>query len=103
MEAKQSITAESGRTPAGSFTSFGGRRLGTILGASVLALAALMTTGVGISNAATIQTEGTYPSRRACAEAGSGVKATTPGNWTNFVCVPDDRAAAGTWRLVLTN
>lgn len=102
MEATRS-TAKSGRVPMGSFKWFGGRRPGAILGAGMLAFGALMTTGVGISNAAGLQTEGTYPTRRACAEAGSGVQATTPGNWTNFLCVPDDRAAAGTWRLVLTN
>ena len=102
MEAKRSITAKNGRSPAGSFKSPG---LGPakVVAAGVLAFAALMTTGVGISNAATLQTEGTYPSREDCAAAGPGVKATTPGNWTNFLCVPDERAAAGTWRLVLTN
>ncbi len=74
----------------------------TIAAAGVLAFAGLMTTGVGVGNADTIQTEGSYPSREACQDAGPGVKATTPGNWTNFWCVPD-RAAAGAWRLVLSN
>jgi hypothetical protein len=70
--------------------------------AAVLALAGLMTTGVGISNADTIQTEGSYPTHEACQNAGPGVKATTPGGWNNFWCVPD-RTAAGQWRLVLSN
>ena len=70
--------------------------------AGVLAFAGLMTTGVGTSNAATLQTEGTYPSRAACYAAGPGVKATTAGSWNSFWCVPD-RVAAGSWRLVLTN
>jgi hypothetical protein len=102
MEAKRSITAKNGGIPTGSFKSLG-LGLGKVVAAGVLAFAALMTTGVGISNAETLQTEGTYPSREACATAGAGVKARTPGNWTNFLCVPDERAAAGTWRLVLTN
>ncbi|OBA73950.1 hypothetical protein A5641_00235 [Mycobacterium sp. 1554424.7] len=70
--------------------------------AGVLALALLMTTGVGISYADTIQTEGSYPTHEACQNAGPGVKATTPGGWNNFWCVPD-RTAAGQWRLVLSN
>jgi hypothetical protein len=73
-----------------------------IVAADVLAFAGLMTTGVGIANADTIQTEGNYPSHEACQNAGPGVKATTPGNWNSFWCVPD-RAAAGNWRLVLSN
>jgi len=74
----------------------------TILAAGMLAFAGLMTAGVGTSHAATIQTEGTYPSHEACQAAGLGVKATTPGNWNTFWCVPD-RTANGTWRLVLSN
>lgn len=70
--------------------------------ASALALAGLMTIGVGVSNADTIQTEGAYPTREACQDAGPGVKASTPGNWNNFWCVRD-RTAAGQWRLVLSN
>jgi hypothetical protein len=71
--------------------------------ASLLAAGALVTTGVGVSNAETLQTEGNYPSRQACQDAGPGVKATTPPfNWNNFWCVPDPRAA-GNWRLVLSN
>jgi hypothetical protein len=70
--------------------------------ASGLAFAGLMTTGVGVSNAATLQTEGTYPDRAACVAAGPGVKATTGGDWNNFWCVPD-RVAAASWRLVLSN
>jgi hypothetical protein len=64
--------------------------------------AGLMTTGVGIGHADTIQTEGTYPTHEACQNAGPGVRATTPGNWNNFWCVPD-RANLGQWRLVLSN
>jgi hypothetical protein len=75
---------------------------GKIAIAGALAFAGLMTTGVGVSNAATVQTEGTYPNRAACDAAGPGVKAATAGGWNNFWCVPD-RAAAGSWRLVLTN
>jgi len=74
----------------------------SIAAAGLLAYAGLLTTGVGISNADTIQTEGSYPSREACVDAGPNVKATTPGNWNNFVCVPD-RTANGQWRLVLAN
>jgi hypothetical protein len=73
-----------------------------LFAAGVLAFAGLMTAGLGISNADTIQTEGNYPTRQACQDAGPGVKATTPGGWNNFWCVPD-RAAAGNWRLVLSN
>ena len=36
-----------------------------------------MTTDVGISTADTIQTEGNYPTRQACQDAGPGVKAAT--------------------------
>ena len=82
--------------------SLGSLHLGKIVVANVLALAGLMTTGVGISNAATLQTEGTCPSGAACYAAGPGVKATTAGNWNDFWCVPD-HAAAGSWRLVLAN
>ncbi|OBF60812.1 hypothetical protein A5787_18785 [Mycobacterium sp. 852002-50816_SCH5313054-b] len=70
--------------------------------AGALALAGLMTIGVGVSSADTIQTEGSYPTREACQDAGPGVKASTPGNWNNFWCVLD-RTAAGQWRLVLSN
>ncbi len=70
--------------------------------AGALAVAALMTFGAGTSWADTIQTEGSYPTREACQDAGPGVKASTPGNWNNFWCVPD-RTAAGQWRLVLSN
>ncbi len=70
--------------------------------AGLLALAGLLTIGVGVSSADTIQTEGNYPTREACQNAGPGVKATTPGSWNNFWCVPD-RAAAGNWKLVLSN
>ena len=73
-----------------------------IAAAGALAFAGLMTTGVGVSNAATLQTESSYPNRAACIAAGPGVKATTGGEWNNFWCVPD-RAAAGSWRLVLSN
>jgi len=73
-----------------------------LVAAAVLAFAGLMTSGVGISSADTIQTEGNYPSREACQNAGPGVKATTPGNWNNFWCVPDG-LAAGNWRLVPSN
>ena len=74
----------------------------TIVAAAAMAFAGLMTVGVGIANADTIQTEGNYPTREACQNAGPGVKAATPGNWNNFWCVPD-RLAAGNWRLVLSN
>jgi hypothetical protein len=74
----------------------------TIVVAGVMAFAGLMTAGVGISNADTIQTEGSYPTHEACENAGPGVKATTPGNWNNFWCVPD-RTANGMWRLILSN
>ena len=73
-----------------------------LLAAGIVAFAGLMTAGLGISNADTIQTEGNYQTRQACQDAGPGVKATTPGNWNNFWWVPD-RAAAGNWKLVLSN
>ncbi|MGA9677225.1 MAG: hypothetical protein WBR28_18940 [Mycobacterium sp.] len=60
-----------------------------------------MTTGVRISTADTIQTEGNYPTRQACQDAGPGGEASTPGNGNNFWCVPD-RVAPGSWRLVLS-
>jgi hypothetical protein len=78
------------------------RSVYAILAAGVLAVAGLITTGVGISNADTIQTEGNYPTREACQDAGPSVKATTPGNWNNFWCVPD-RTIQGNWRRVLSN
>lgn len=70
--------------------------------AGVLAVAGVLTTGVGVGHADTIQTEGSYPSHAACQDAGPGVKATTPGGWTNFWCVPDPKVN-GSWRLVLSN
>ncbi|HEY3994408.1 MAG TPA: hypothetical protein VGM40_00440 [Mycobacterium sp.] len=70
--------------------------------AGLLSLAGLLTAGVGISNADTIQTEGNYQTREACQNAGPGVRATTPGNWNNFWCVPD-RNVNGNWKLVLSN
>ncbi|OBJ06706.1 hypothetical protein A5653_19660 [Mycobacterium colombiense] len=70
--------------------------------ASLLAMAGLLTIGVGVSGAETIQTEGNYPTREACQNAGPGVKATTPGGWNNFWCVPD-RNVNGNWKLVLSN
>jgi hypothetical protein len=73
-----------------------------IAAAAVLAFAGLLTVGAGVSHADTIQTEGNYPTHEACQNAGPGVKATTPGNWNNFWCVPD-RMVAGHWRLVLSN
>ncbi len=81
---------------------FGLTGLARIGVATVLAFGGLMTVGVGISNATAIQTEGTYPTREACHAAGPGVKATTPGNWNTFWCVPA-HTAANTWRLVLAN
>ncbi|OBA80266.1 hypothetical protein A9W99_19585 [Mycobacterium sp. 1164966.3] len=79
------------------------RPIFNFVSAGVLAFAASMTIGVGVSNADTLQTEGSYPTHQACQDAGPGVKATTPPfNWNNFWCVPDPRAA-GHWRLVLSN
>ena len=93
METKRSIIQKAaGKVRAGAI----------IVATGVLAFGGLMTTGLATSNADTIQTEGTYPSNEACRDAGPGVKASTPGNWNNFVCVPD-RTAAGQWRLVLIN
>jgi hypothetical protein len=62
----------------------------TTVAAGLQAFGGLMTTGVAIADADTIQTEGSYPSREACQDAGPG--ANTP-----------DRAAAGSWRLVMSN
>lgn len=70
--------------------------------ASLLGMTGLLTIGVGVSGADTIQTEGNYPTREACQNAGPGVKATTPGSWNNFWCVPD-RNVNGNWKLVLSN
>ncbi|ORW89012.1 hypothetical protein [Mycobacterium szulgai] len=77
-------------------------RGGMVAAAGLIAFAGLMTAGVGNANAATIQTEGSYPSHAACMAAGPGVQATTAGGWNNYWCVPD-RTSAGTWRLVLSN
>jgi hypothetical protein len=77
-------------------------KVGKVVAAGGLALAGLMTIGTGVSNAATLQTEGSYPSRSACMAAGPGVEAATGGNWANHWCVPD-RTGAGVWRLVLSN
>jgi hypothetical protein len=80
-----------------------GKAGGTIVAAGVVTFAGLMTTGVGISHADTLQTEGTYPTREACQNAGPHVQATTPPfNWNNWWCVPDPRTI-GNWRLVLSN
>jgi hypothetical protein len=76
-------------------------RAGKLAAAALLASAGLLMTSVAIGHADTIQTEGTYPNRSACMDAGPGVKATTPGNWKNFWCVPD-RLNATQWRLVLS-
>ncbi|AFC45252.1 hypothetical protein OCU_40330 [Mycobacterium intracellulare ATCC 13950] len=57
---------------------------------------------MGVRDADTIQTEGNYPTREACQNAGPGVKATAPGSWNNFWCVPD-RNVNGNWKLVLSN
>ena len=56
--------------------------------AGVLAFAGLMTIGVGVSNADTVQTEGNYPTRQACQDAGPGVKATTPGQLEQLLVRP---------------
>ncbi|MGO9508120.1 MAG: hypothetical protein ACLPXZ_12510 [Mycobacterium sp.] len=75
----------------------------TILATGFIAFTGLLTTGVGTGRADTIQTEGSYPTREACQDAGQGVKATTPPfNWNNFWCVPD-RDAVGNWRSILSN
>jgi len=80
-----------------------GRARGAMIAAAgLVAFAGLMTAGVGTAAAATIQTEGSYPSHAACTAAGPGVQATTGGDWNEYWCVPD-RANAGTWRLVLSN
>jgi hypothetical protein len=79
------------------------RSIFKFVAASALAAAGLVTTGVGISNADTLQTEGSYPTREACQNAGPGVKATTPPfNWNNWWCAPDPRAV-GNWRLILSH
>lgn len=70
--------------------------------ATLLALTGLLTVGAGVSGADTIQTEGNYPTREACQNAGPGVKATTPGSWNNFWCIPD-RNVNGNWKLILSN
>ncbi|OJZ72903.1 hypothetical protein BRW65_15545 [Mycobacterium paraffinicum] len=77
-------------------------RAAALLAAGVLGAAGLLTAGVGIGHAETIQTEGNYPTREACQNAGPGVKASTPGNWNNFWCIPD-RNVNGNWKLVLSN
>ena len=71
--------------------------------AAALAFSALLTTGVAIGNAGTMQTEGSYPNREACQNAGPAVKASTPPfNWNDYWCVPDPQTF-GNWRLVLSN
>ena len=54
-----------------------------LLAAGIVAFAGLMTAGLGISNADTIQTEGNYQTRQACQDAGPGVTVQT-----NFGNVP---------------
>jgi hypothetical protein len=99
---KTNRSMKSGKLAA-PITSGGKARVGKIVaGAGVLALAGWMTIGVGVSNAATMQTEGTYPTRSDCQAAGPSVEATTSGNWDNFWCVPDPNVA-NTWRLVLSS
>lgn len=74
----------------------------TIAAAGVLASAGLMT-GAGIGHADTFQTEGSYPTRQACLDAGPAVQAATPPfNWSDFWCVPDHQTI-GNWRLVLSS
>lgn len=80
----------------------GKARVGTIAAAGLLALGGLMTTGVGISHADTLQTQGSYPSRAACEADALRVEAVTGGSWSSFLCIPDP-TAADTWRLVLSN
>lgn len=71
--------------------------------AGALAISALMTTGVGVGNAGTLQTGDSYPTREACQNAGPAVKAATPPfNWNDYWCVPDPQTF-GNWRLVLSN
>ena len=53
-----------------------------VVAAGALAFADLMTIGVGVSNAATLQTEGNYPNRAACIAAGPAIKATTAATGT---------------------
>ena len=77
MKVKRSNTKDFGLT--------GLARIGV---ATVLAFAGLMTVGVGTSNATTLQTEGTYPTREACHAAGPGVKATTPGDLEHLLVRP---------------
>lgn len=78
------------------------RSIFTLAAAGVLAATGLMT-GVGISHAGTLQTEGSYPTREACQNAGPAVKAATPPfNWNDYWCVPDPQTI-GNWRLVLSN
>lgn len=60
METKRSINAKNFPMPTRLLKSAGKARGATIAGAGVLAFAGLMTTGVGISNADPIQTEGSY-------------------------------------------
>jgi hypothetical protein len=68
-----------------------------------LAVGVLTFLGTGVASAETLQTEGTYPNREACQNAGPGVKASTPPfNWNNWWCAPDPHAL-GSWRLVLSS
>jgi hypothetical protein len=71
-----------------------------IIAAGVLAFCALMTTGVGVSNADEIQVEGNYATQAGCLVDGPHVEVDHPGTWTHFSCVehPD-----GLWYLYLSN
>jgi hypothetical protein len=104
MESKQSINATNFGMPTGLLKSVGKTRNRIVIAAGVLAFAGLMTTGMGISSADPEQVGGDYPSEGECQDAGPGLMATTPGNWTKFWCIPDPTGRTGTvWRVILGN
>ncbi len=104
METMESINPTNFGMPRGLLKSVGKIRSWIIMSAGALALAGLMTTGIGISNADPEQVGGDYPSEGECQEAGPDAMATTPGSWSKFWCIPDPTGRTGTvWRLILGN
>jgi hypothetical protein len=71
-----------------------------IIAPIVLALAGLVTTGVGTANADEIQVEGSYSTQAACMVDGPHVEIVQGGTWTHFSCV---QHADGLWYLYLSN
>jgi hypothetical protein len=68
--------------------------------AAALALAGLMTTGVGVSNADKIRVEGNYATQASCQADGPHIEVLNGGSWPHFECV---QHSDGLWYLYLSN